>query len=281
MAVPQIEAVVELARLVFGADLIGAHPHGSTATGQLRPHSDLDVLVVVRRHATDEERGTLVRRLLAISGGGPRPIELTIVVESDVRPWRYPPTCEFQFGEWLRPELESGTIPAPTPSPDLAILITMVLLGDRSLFGPQPSEVLDPVPADDLRRAIADSIPGLLADLDSDTANVVLTLARCWTTVETGEIRSKDGAADWVLARLPNARRRVLRRARSIYLGEEEDRWDDLATSIHPHAMHVVEEVRRSLPGQAENDVVGTELGVRPIVRCLDRPDQRWNSSPH
>ena len=102
------------------------------------------------------------------------------------------------------------------------------------------------------RRAIADSIPGLLAALDSDTANVVLTLARCWTTVETGEIRSKDGAADWALARLPDAQRRVLRRARAIYLGEEDDRWDDLATEIHPHAMHVVEELRRSLPGQAE-----------------------------
>jgi predicted nucleotidyltransferase len=252
MVAGQSEAVVELVREVFGTDVIGAYPHGSTATGQLRPHSDLDVLVVVRRHTTDEERRSLVARLLAISGGGPRPIELTIVVQSDVRPWRYPPICEFLFGEWLRPELESGWVPAPTPSPDLALLITMVLLGDRSLFGRSPSLNLDPVPAEDLRRAIADSIPGLLAALDSDTANVVLTLARCWTTVETGEIRSKDGAADWALARLPDAHRRVLRRARAIYLGEEDDRWDDLATEIHPHAMQVVEELRRSLPGQAE-----------------------------
>jgi streptomycin 3"-adenylyltransferase len=234
MVAGQIEAVVELVREVFGTDVIGAYPHGSTATGQLRPHSDLDVLVVVRRHTTDEERRSLVARLLAISGGGP------------------PPICEFLFGEWLRPELESGWVPAPTPSPDLALLITMVLLGDRSLFGRSPSLNLDPVPAEDLRRAIADSIPGLLAALDSDTANVVLTLARCWTTVETGEIRSKDGAADWALARLPDAHRRVLRRARAIYLGEEDDRWDDLATEIHPHAMQVVEELRRSLPGQAE-----------------------------
>jgi len=170
MTVRQIEAVVELAGEVFGADVIGAYPHGSTASGKFHPHSDLDVLVVVRRHATDEERRMLVARLLAISGDGPRPIELTIVVESDVRPWRYPPTCAFQFGEWLRPELEAGTVPAPAVSPDLAVLVTMVLLGDRSLFGPGPSEVLDPVPADDLRRAIADCIPGLLADLDSDTA---------------------------------------------------------------------------------------------------------------
>jgi hypothetical protein len=51
------------------------------------------VPVIVRRYATDEEHGILVRRLLAISGGGPRPIELTIVVGFDVRPWRYPPNA--------------------------------------------------------------------------------------------------------------------------------------------------------------------------------------------
>ena len=83
----------------------------------------------------------------------------------------------------------------------------MVLLGNRPVFGPPPSEVLDPVPRDDLVRAVVHGIPGLLDDLEPDTANVLLTLARIWTTVATGEIRAKDAAADWVLGRLPEEHR--------------------------------------------------------------------------
>ena len=68
----------------------------------------------------------------------------------------------------------------------------------------------------------------LLADLGGDTRNVILTLARIWSTVARGDIRSKDAAADWALDRLPGEHRPVLARARAIYLGHEEERWDDL-----------------------------------------------------
>ena len=55
-------------------------------------------------------------------------------------------------------------------------------------------------------------IPGLV----DDTRNSVLTLARIWLTVETGEIGPKD-AADWALERLPRSTVRCSRgRALSI-----------------------------------------------------------------
>ena len=94
----------------------------------------------------------LVEGLMRLSGGGlawgkPRPIELTIVVQADVRPWRYPPRSEFQYGEWLRADYERGLIPGPSDaSPDLAPIITMVLHGNRPVFGPPPADLLDPVP---------------------------------------------------------------------------------------------------------------------------------------
>lgn len=151
--------------------------------------------------------------------------------------------------EWLRKGFERGGVPAPSEaSPDLAPIITMVLHGNRPVCGPPPADLLDPVPHDDLIRAIAAGIPDLLEDLESDTANVVLTLARIWATVATGEIRSKDGAADWVLARLPEEHRAVLVRARAIYTGEEDpnERWDDLRSHIRPHADAVLAEIERA-----------------------------------
>ena len=99
----------------------------------------------------------------------------------------------------------------------------------------------------DLDQAMLDGIPGLLADLESDTGNVILTLARIWTTVVTGEIRSKDAAADRVLARLPEEQRAVLARARSIYVAEEPERWADLQPHVRPQAEYVVGAIQRDL----------------------------------
>ncbi len=247
----QLDQIAGLVRTVLGEDAIGAYLHGSTALDQLKPISDIDVLVLSRRPTTATERRTLIDRLLRMSGRGDpsgraRPIELTIVVELEIRPWRYPPRLDFQYGDWMRREFEGGDLsPWETPNPDLAPVITMVRSANRALFGPPPAEVFDPVPREDLNRAIVEGIPGLLDDLDSDTTNVVLTFARIWTTLATGSIRSKDTAADWVLPRLPEEHRPVLTRARAVYLGHEDDSWGDFRARLRPHIDHVQDEVER------------------------------------
>ena len=74
------------------------------------------------------------------------------------------------------------------------------LQASRSLHGRPIGELVEPVPRGDLVRAMTDELPSLLDDLEDDTRNVVLTLARIWMTVETGEIRAKEIAADWALS---------------------------------------------------------------------------------
>lgn len=250
----QLDQTLALVRDVLGPDLVAAYLHGSLVLGRLRPRSDLDVFVVSRRPTAREEKRRLVDGLLVISGsqspGPPRPIELTIVVESEVRPWRYPPEFDFQYGEWLRPQFESGDVePWPTTtSSDLASLITMVLLANRPLLGPPPSDVLDPVPREDYVTAIVDGIDELLRDLDWDTRNVILTLARIWSTLATDAIRSKDAAADWALSRLPDEHRAVLARARDIYVGEQEESWGDIRPRVSHHVNYVIGEIRRLVP---------------------------------
>ena len=73
----------------------------------------------------------------------------------------------------------------------------------------------------------------------------VLTLTRIWATAATGEIRTKDAAADWALARLPDEHRPVLARAKSVYLGQDDDRWDDLRPRLQPFADHLVGLIER------------------------------------
>jgi predicted nucleotidyltransferase len=246
----QVQTILQLVDDVFGGDVLGAYLHGSAVLGGLRPTSDLDILVVLRRRTTATERRALVEGLLEVSGararrGPARPVELTGVAQSDVRPWRYPPSQEFLYGEWLRDTYELGRAPQPEPAPDLSILITMVLQGNAALVGPPPAQLLDPVPHNDLIRGAVAGIPHLLSDLESDTRNVLLTLARIWTTLETGQIQSKDATAAWLLKQLPPEQQSVLARARAMYLdGEDEERWHDLP-AVRAHADYLVAAIRR------------------------------------
>ena len=248
----QLDRVLILVREVLEPDVVGAYLFGSAVLGGLQPESDLDVLVVARRRTTREQKQRLVDRLLAIYGrstpqGRWRRVEVTILVESEVKPWRFPPRFDFQYGDWLRSEFTSGNVEpwSTTTNPDVAVLITMALLANMPVLGPAPDAIFDPVPHDDLVGAMVDGIAGLLEDLDDDTRNVLLTLARIWSTVADGVIRSKDDAADWALLRLPAEHRAVLARARAIYVGDEEERWDDVHPHLRPHAHHVVGEIER------------------------------------
>jgi predicted nucleotidyltransferase len=229
----QTEAVVGVLDVALPArQVLAVARYGSAVTGGLRPDSDLDLFGVLARRLTDDEKRALVTGLVPISSRAERPaswrpVELTLVVHDEVRPWRYPPRFEFQYGEWLREDLVGGNLaPWPALNPDVALLLAMVRARCVAVRGAHPAELFDPVPQQDLVRAIVDELPSLMADLESDTRNVLLTLARMWITVATGEITSKDAAAAWALERLPAARL-VLERARAGYLGVVDDRWDD------------------------------------------------------
>jgi predicted nucleotidyltransferase len=236
----QVEDVVDCLRAVLGETLVGAYLHGSAVLGGLRPASDLDVLAVGARPTTAAEKDDLVDRLLVISGKGPaqaqpRPVELTIVVHKDVRPWRYPPRRDFQFGEWWRDGFErhDPELWRSMEDSDLATLVAMTLLADTPLTGPSPSDVFDPVPRADLMDAVLAEVPGLMQDPDDeDTRKVVLTLAPVWYSVATGDIRPKDEAADWALMRLAPEHSAVLERARDLYRGIGEEDWGDLEQAI-------------------------------------------------
>lgn len=232
--------------------LVGAFLHGSAVLGGLRADSDLDVLAVSARETTHAEKQKIASGLLAVSGNrsrgdARRPIELTIVAASDVRPRQYPPRRDFQYGEWLRERFERGDpdLFRPTIDPDIAILITMVRLGDVTLTGSAAGTTFDEVPQRDLVEALVADIPALIDDIDWDTRNVVLTLTRIWHSVVSGRIRSKDAAAEWALERLPPEHRPVLVRAREGYLRGNES-WEDLRAQVLPFAHAVVAEIEAS-----------------------------------
>jgi streptomycin 3"-adenylyltransferase len=246
----QAGAVVDLLRARLADDLLAVYLSGSATAGGLRADSDLDLVAVVRRRLSSAEKLAIVTGVTPLSHrpvrpAGWRPVELTVLVADDIRPWRYPPRMELQYGEWLREEFDAGRIePASPENPDLALLVTEVLAHGRALVGPSPGSHFDTVPVGDVVRAMIAGIPMLLEDLATDTRNVLLTLARIHCTLSTGSILPKHVAAAWALERLPWEHRPVLELARRGYLGADDD-WDGRAAEVDAHARFVVERIER------------------------------------
>lgn len=244
----QISECLDLVTKILSDNLLGVYLYGSALVGGLQKYSDIDLFVVTNHATTLSEKNELTKHLLHISGlymkSAKRPIEMTVVEKGAVNPWHYPPRFDFQYGEWLRASFEIGDIESQDHEmPDLALIITQVLLKSQTLFGEPPQKVLAPVPYSDFIKAMLQDVDRLIADIKDDTRNVLLTLARIWSTLDTNTIRSKPDAADWAIERLPEIHQVVMKRAKSICIGDENECWEDIKASLEPCADWILQKI--------------------------------------
>ena len=234
---PQAGQTVARAHGIFGPRLIGACLYGSATLRGLHPDSDLDILLTLDGKMGEGERQALTWMLLALSAPpgtpgtpGRRPLEVTVVDRNILLEDVFPPAYEYQFGEWLRPDIERGNLPQPAADPDLALLFWQARSHSLPLFGEPAERLIPPVPFSRVRQAIYGALPSLLDNLEGDERNVLLTLARMWYTLSTGGLGSKDQAAEWAAARLPEPFSAPLLLAARAYRGEAADHWETEGT---------------------------------------------------
>ncbi|WP_095448858.1 aminoglycoside adenylyltransferase family protein [Ochrobactrum quorumnocens] len=227
----EASSALSIVKNCFGTALLGVYLHGSAVSGGLRPNSDVDLLAIVSRPTTHADRKRLVTELLSVSGryphddAGRRPLELIVFNRADLATSAYPARSEFVYGEWLRDAFETGEVPEPVSDPEFTLLLAQARQEARALIGPDPAELLPVIPESDIRRAIGDALPSLLGTLEGDERNVLLTLARMWRTLVTGEFVPKDAAAQWAMPRLPDIAATLLASAREGYLSRTAYDW--------------------------------------------------------
>lgn len=265
----QINDCVDLLKSVLGDDLFGVYLYGSYLLGGLQKYSDIDLFAVSNRETTREEKKQFEKALLKISGiyavsKDRKPIELTIVVQSDINPWQYPTRFDFLYGDWLRKEFEAGNVePWPTKElSNLALVITQLLISHKTLFGPSPNQLLAPIPYKDFFNATTSEIENLMKDLDRDTRNVLLTLARVWCTLETDMIQSKSNAASYAIEKLPEEHKLVLDNAKSILLGDKEENWGGLGNQIKPCAEFMIEKIKKQMEIIKASNYAGRNIRI-------------------
>ncbi|MDE9555915.1 DUF4111 domain-containing protein [Xenorhabdus bovienii] len=235
---PEADKALLIVQKRLAESLVAVYLHGSAVVGGLRPRSDIDLLMVIDQPMTSEVREYLAADLMMISGrypsdpDGRRPVELIVFLRADLAASFYPARSEFIYGEWLRHEYEAGEIPKPVCDPELTLVLAQSRQEAIPLVGPNASSLLPAIPESDIRRAIKDVLPDLIETLQGDERNVLLTLARMWRTLVTGEFVSKDVAADWAAARLPAIQAAVLAGARETYLRGCEEDWRNLQQEL-------------------------------------------------
>jgi len=226
----QVSATLSILEKHLGDKILAIHLFGSAVDGGLKPSSDIDLLITVSAALDDSTRATLMSDLLSVSAfpctdAALRALEVTILAQADVKPWRYPAQRQMQFGEWLREDIKAGVIEPAMMDHDLAILLTKVRRHSVPLYGPAAHEFFDEIPLRDVQRSLSDTLAlwNTEADWEGDERNIVLALVRIWYTAMTGDIASKDAAADWALQRLPIEHQRIVMAARDAYLGSGTD----------------------------------------------------------
>lgn len=230
MLIPaEARRVLSVIQQSLADSLVAVYLHGSAVAGGLRPKSDVDVLVVVDQATTHAIRAHLVTELMKISGRPSgdilRPLELIIFHRADLAELVYPARSEFVYGEWLRDAYETGEVPKPVADPELTLVLAQARQEARPLVGPEPAELLPPIPKAEVHRAIKEALPSLLDSLEGDERNVLLTLARMWRTLSTGEFVPKDAAAEWAISLLPAESAALVSCARKAYLGTTDIDW--------------------------------------------------------
>ena len=194
----------------LGGNPVGVYLHGSLALGCFNPErSDIDLLVVTRRRLDEDERRSIAEFALARSNA-PHPLEMTVLSESQLRPWRYPTPYDFHYGESLRARVEEqlahGGIPeADDADFDLAGHIGLLLPRGRTLVGRPAEDVFPTVPEADFR----DSILRDFAWIQNPETRMggriygVLNACRVLAYLRGAGILSKAEAGEWAGHALP------------------------------------------------------------------------------
>lgn len=216
---------------ILGDGLLAVYLHGSAVSGGLRPQSDIDLLAVVERSLTKDERDALLSSLLRLSARHPavagerRCLEVMVFTRPDLADNLFPARAEFVYGEWLRGDFEAGETPKPVQDPELTLALAQARQEARPLFGPDRDVLLPATSAATVRRAMYELLPSLLEGLQDETRNVLLTLARMLHTACRGTFVSKDEATLWAIPQLAGDEALTLAQARKAYRGEVADRW--------------------------------------------------------
>ncbi len=226
----QVDTLVERIAVRFNDALVGIYLHGSLAMGCFNPaRSDIDLLVVLRRGMTRNERYWAAQMLLELSNQ-PRPIEISFLSSSQLHPWKFPTPYECHYSEAWRARFSEALSDGSRcewgmpdqGDPDLAAHITVARARGVVLCGPPIAEAFPAVPPADYAASIRGDVDVTLDMMAGQPTYFILNLCRVYAYLREEQILSKAEGGRWALGVLPEVHQSIVQAALESYRGEAE-----------------------------------------------------------
>lgn len=197
-----LDDLVRSVRDVLGQGVVGFYMQGSVAVGDFDEHSDADFVVVTQDELNDEQVSLLQEMHASLFDCGK---EWAKHLEGS-----YFPKAVFQdlsrAGEQLW-YLDNGHRQMERSSHCNTVVVRQIVREHGvTLAGPDPKQLIDPIPSETLRREIHDDMKSWGKEILEAPARyrnrfyqgfIVLNLSRMLHDYRTGSISSKRSGAEW------------------------------------------------------------------------------------
>lgn len=224
----QVQTLCEQVQAALGQTLVGVYLHGSLALGCFNVElSDLDLLFVNRQRMSVETKRQLMQLFLQNSQA-PCPLELSVLVFSDIHPFQHPLPFDLHYSEYWRQKVQEEIAneawkrwnDATRSDPDLAAHLTVARHRGLTLFGQPAASVLPPVPSQDYLSSLVADYLDARAVRARKPMYFILNACRIHAYLTRQRICSKDEGGVYGLEVLPAPFHPLLQRALDIYRGQ-------------------------------------------------------------
>lgn len=198
-----LEQFVSGSKAIFGGNLVGIYLHGSAVMGCFHPQkSDLDLLVVIREHASDAAKRQFMDLVVELNKQAPpKGLELSVVKETVCSPFVYPTPFELHFSnthlQWYQSNPQEYVEKMKGTDKDLAAHFTITYHRGKTLYGKEISEVFAPVPTVDYLDSIWCDIENAKEEIVENPMYLTLNLCRVLAYKKDGLIVSKQEGGEW------------------------------------------------------------------------------------
>ncbi len=215
--------ITEAYRNVLKENLVGVYEHGSLAFGCFRWEvSDIDFLAVVKRPLAQREKEKLIGILLEWTDQAPeKGFEMSVVLEGDVKSFRYPTPFELHFSnvhlERAQKDLTEYCRTMNGTDRDLAAHCMVTRKRGRTVFGEPIETVFGKVPWPDYLDSIRYDIGNASEEILENPIYMTLNLCRVLAASCEGTVLSKEEGGRWGLDCLDDEWKKLIRGVLDAY----------------------------------------------------------------
>ena len=207
----------------FQTNLTGVYLHGSLAMGCFHERkSDVDLIVVVNRPLTMDEKRAYLGEILSLNKKAPeKGIEMSVVLKRDMNPFCHPAPFEMHFSNahlenYLKNPDETLKRMTGTDR-DLAAHVTIIGLYGKTLFGEDKEKVFSKVKHEDYLDALLYDLENAREDIFENPMYVTFSLCRVLAYALESKALSKKDGGEWALGHVEEKYHGIISDALNAY----------------------------------------------------------------